>query len=61
MKLLTVNQTADRLGMKPPTIRLWLAKRLLPRVKCGRAVRVPDTAVDAFIERNLTPAREPRR
>jgi excisionase family DNA binding protein len=61
MKLLSVAETAQKLGMKPATIRLWLATRKLPRVNCGRSVRIPDTAVDAFIEKNLIPAKEPRR
>jgi excisionase family DNA binding protein len=60
-QLLTVKQVADALGMKEATIRLWIAKRKLPRVNCGRAVRVPASAVVEFIERNTVPAREERR
>jgi excisionase family DNA binding protein len=56
MRLLTVSETAERLGMKPATIRLWLAKRKLPRVNCGRAVRIPAEAVEQFIEKNTIPA-----
>ncbi len=60
-QLLTVKQAADALGLKPATIRAWLSRRKLPRVNCGRAVRIPAEAVAEFIERNTIPAREPRR
>jgi excisionase family DNA binding protein len=59
--LLTVAEAGEALGLKPSTIRAWLAQRKLPRVSCGRAVRVPSQAVPEFIERNTIPAREPRR
>jgi len=61
IQLLTVKQAADALGLKVATIRAWLARRKLPRVNCGRAVRIPAEAVAEFIERNTIPAREPRR
>jgi excisionase family DNA binding protein len=60
-QLLTVRQAADALGLKAATIRAWLASRKLPRVNCGRAVRIPAEAIAEFIERNTIPAREPRR
>jgi len=59
-QLLTVKQAADALGLKSSTVRVWLAKRKLPRVNCGRSVRVPAEAIAEFIERNTIPAREPR-
>jgi excisionase family DNA binding protein len=59
-QLLTVKQAADALGLKVATIRAWLARRKLPRVNCGRAVRIPAEAIAEFIERNTIPAREPR-
>lgn len=61
MRLLTVNETAERLGMKPATIRLWLAQRKLGHVKLSRAVRVPESEVERMIEENTIPARELRR
>jgi excisionase family DNA binding protein len=60
-QLLTVKQTADALGVKVTTIRAWLLRRKLPRVNCGRSVRIPAEAVAQFIERNTIPAREERR
>jgi excisionase family DNA binding protein len=61
MKLLSVLEASEMLAVKPATIRAWLAKRKLPRVNCGRAVRIPADAVAQFIERNTIPAREERR
>jgi excisionase family DNA binding protein len=59
--LLTVVETAEALNLKTSTVRAWLAKRKLPRVNCGRAVRIPAEAIREFIERNTIPAREPHR
>ena len=58
--LLTVIQAAEALAIKPATVRARIAKRKLPRVNCGRAVRIPAEAVAEFIERNTIPAREQR-
>lgn len=60
-QLLTVKQAAELLGLKVATIRAWLLRRKLPRVNCGRAVRIPAEAIAQFIERNTIPAREERR
>ena len=56
-KLLTVVETAEALNLKTSTVRSWLADRKLPRVNCGRAVRIPAEAIEQFIERNTVPAR----
>jgi excisionase family DNA binding protein len=60
-QLLTVKQAAELLSLKVATIRAWLLRRKLPRVNCGRAVRIPAEAITQFIERNTVPAREERR
>ena len=60
-QLLTVKQAADALGLKVATIRAWLLRRKLPRVNCGRAVRIPADAVEKFIAENTIPVREDRR
>ncbi len=60
-QLLTVKQAADALGLKVATIRAWVSRRKLPRVNCGRAVRIPADAIAQFIERNTIPAREGQR
>jgi excisionase family DNA binding protein len=59
-KLLSILEASEVLAVKPATIRVWLAKRKLPRVNCGRAVRIPADAIAQFIERNTVPAREQR-
>ena len=59
--LLSIRECAERLGLKESTIRAWLIKRKLPRVNCGRAVRIPAEAIATFIERNTIPDREDRR
>jgi excisionase family DNA binding protein len=59
-QLLTVVEASERLGLKPATIRAWLLRRKLPRVNCGRAVRIPAEAIEQFVQENTIPAREPR-
>lgn len=56
-QLLTVKQAADALNVKVVTIRAWVADRKLPRVNCGRAVRIPAEAIAQFIARNTIPQR----
>ena len=59
--LFTVSEAAEVLNVKVSTVRAWLARRKLPRVNCGRAVRIPAAAVASFIERNTIPAKDDRR
>ena len=59
--LLTAVEAAEALNLKVSTVRAWLAKRKLPRVNCGRAVRIPSIEIAQFIERNTVPAKEERR
>jgi excisionase family DNA binding protein len=60
LKLLSVKEAGEALAVKPATIRAWLLRRKLPRVNCGRAVRIPAAAIAEFIERNTIPAKEGR-
>ena len=57
--LLTVAETAEALNLKVSTVRAWLAKQKLPRVNCGRAVRIPAESVARFIAENTIPAKGP--
>jgi excisionase family DNA binding protein len=60
-RLLSVPETAERLGLKPATIRAWLLRRKnLPFVRCGRAIRIPSDAVEKFVQDNTVPEREQR-
>lgn len=56
MELLTVQQTAEALTLKPKTIWTWIALRKLATHKIGRCVRVPATEVERILAEGLTPA-----
>ena len=58
--LLTVAEAAEVLNVKIATVRAWLLRRKLPRVNCGRAVRIPADAVERFIAANTIPAKSER-
>jgi excisionase family DNA binding protein len=60
-ELMDVKQAAALLGLKVSTIRAWLARRRLPFVRCGRAIRIRREALERFITENTVPARESRR
>jgi len=55
-RLLTLEQAAERLGLKPVTVRMWASARKISRVKLGRAVRISESAIAKIIERVLIPA-----
>ncbi len=59
-RLLSVKEAGEALNLKPATIRAWLLRRKLPRVNCGRAVRIPANAIAQFIEQNTIPAKGSR-
>lgn len=59
-EMLSVAEAAVLLGLKEPTIRVWIAQRRLPHCKLGRAVRIPRQAVEALIAANMVPAVETR-
>jgi excisionase family DNA binding protein len=47
--LLTVRAAARRLGLRDGTVRAWIRQGRLPGVKLGRAVRIPNEAVERLI------------
>jgi excisionase family DNA binding protein len=56
-KLVSVREAAERLAVRPGTVRLWIRLRRLPCVRVGaRAIRIPVNAVEELIERGFTPA-----
>ena len=57
MRLLTVPEAAERLGLKPATVRFWIWIRKLAHVKVGRAVRVREETIKDLIERGTVPER----
>jgi excisionase family DNA binding protein len=57
MRLLTIAETANRLGLKPATVRHWVWTRSITFVKVGRAVRVSEDTIQGIIQRGTVPAR----
>ena len=59
--LLTVQQAADQLGIKPSTVRAWILQRRIGSVKIGRrSVRIPATEISMLINTGFRPARPAR-
>ena len=56
-QLLTVKQAAEELGLSDRTIWAWVYARKLGVVRLGRAVRIPQTAIDELIEFGTIPAK----
>jgi excisionase family DNA binding protein len=57
-RLVPVTEAARLLGVKERTLRAWLSFRRLPHVKLGRrAVRIPLSALQAFIKLRTIRAR----
>jgi excisionase family DNA binding protein len=56
-KLLTVKQSAEQLGLSARTVWAWIYARKLGVVRLGRAVRIPQTAIDELIEAGSIPAK----
>lgn len=53
LRLLTVIEAADRLAVKPSTIRAWILRReKLEVVKIGRCVRITERSVQRLIAEN---------
>jgi excisionase family DNA binding protein len=56
-KLLTVQESADQLGLSARTIWGWIYERRLEVVRLGRAVRIKQSSIDQLIEQGTTPAK----
>lgn len=58
-RLLAVEEAAERLGVKPATIRSWILRReKIEVVKVGRLVRITEKSIDQFIDNNTIPPRK---
>ena len=57
MKLLTIEQGAERLGLKPATVRFWVWMKKIPYVKLGRAVRLREDTIQDLIQQGTVPAK----
>jgi excisionase family DNA binding protein len=51
--LLTVDGVAQRLALKPCTIRKWISQGKIPVVRIGRAVRLRQADIEAIIKNGL--------
>jgi excisionase family DNA binding protein len=51
-KLLTLQETAEVLGVKVPTLYNWVSERKITVVKVGRLVKFDSKDVREFIEKN---------
>ncbi len=58
-QLLTIDEFAAEVGLRPKTVRQWVWRRQIDTVRIGRSVRIPRAALDALIERGATPALTP--
>lgn len=56
-KLLTVQQAAERLGLREATVRKLIFQRRIDTIRPSvRAVRVPESAVRKILEQGYRPA-----
>lgn len=61
MVLITLEQAAERLGMKLSTMRFWVWTRRIDFVRVGRSIRVKESTVDALIKDGTVEARRNQR
>jgi excisionase family DNA binding protein len=54
--LVSLEEAARRLGMKPVTLRMWASRRKIARCKIGRSVRIPESEIERVIESSMIPA-----
>lgn len=55
-RLVSIEETAVRLGLKPITVRLWVAQRKISSCKLGRRRLIPEREIERLIECNTVPA-----
>jgi excisionase family DNA binding protein len=61
-RLLRVPEFAERLGLRPSTVRAWILHRRISFVRVGtRAIRIPETEAQRLLAAGFVPAREVRR
>jgi excisionase family DNA binding protein len=58
--LLTIEDFAAVLRVKPSCIRRWALERRITTVKVGRLVRIPSSEVGRIVRSGLRPFQQPR-
>jgi excisionase family DNA binding protein len=54
--LLTVEESAEKLGLHPETLRKWLREKRIGGVKFGRKWKLRESDLRAFVAANAIPA-----
>ena len=57
-RLLTIKEAAEKLGVKPNTLYLWVSQKRVPHRKIGRLVRFRECDLEEFVEQQRQPALE---
>jgi excisionase family DNA binding protein len=60
-ELVSIEEAARRLGLRPVRVRAWAGARKIARVKLGRRVLIPISEIDRLIESSMIPALPERR
>jgi excisionase family DNA binding protein len=55
-ELVSIEEAARRLGLRPITVRTWAGARKIARVKLGRRVLIPASEIERLIEASTIPA-----
>lgn len=59
--MITVEQAAERLQVKPNTIRTWIKEGRIPGRKIGRVYRIPEQALDKLTSEAEAPQAQSKR
>jgi excisionase family DNA binding protein len=57
MRLLTIAEAANRLGLRPATLRHWVWQRQIAIVKIGRCIRIQEAVIQDLIAKGTRPAK----
>ena len=60
-RLLTVDEVAGRLQVKPRTVYQWVHERYIPSIKLGSLIRFDQTSITTWVKKRETVGRITRR
>lgn len=60
MRLLKLEEAAERLAISLATIRAWVWQRKIEVVRIGRCVRIREETIEALISQNTIPPDKPK-